>query len=559
MAEFPHAGSGAVDSVNAQTGVVVLDAGDVDADVAGAAASAVAAEATMRAAADTAQTSALTTHQASGDHDSHNDARYDALGAAATEATARGTAVSAEAAARAAADALLIPLTQRGAANGVAALDASGKIASSTLPDLAISTFAGVYATEGALAAASTTTAQLGDWAQVTTDSAGETSTWMRIATAGSTIADWQKLGTPGARVHSVNGQLGTVVLAASDVGAASTSALSSEASTRSAADALLAPLASPALTGTPTAPTPSAADNSTKIATTAYADAALALAVLKSLVTAAGDMIGATGSGVPVRIPIGATDGMVLSVDSGQTSRVRYTSRTVVDTLANIRAVSHSSATKNITYEASDLPGARWVSDGSALKQLSAPDGWCPPIPGKRASTMVAGPFNQVVDVSVGTTNRIKGGRILIPWDGTVSTIWWFVQVTGGNMDLALYDTKATTRALKWAKGSAAVPAQGWRSASPNLAVLAGDQMDGALAADGTTATFLQISGGSSQQAGPIGGWSSYASSIAAETWIWDPGAAPGFASLSAGTGNILESNMSQVGTSPLLILEIT
>lgn len=39
--------------------------------------------------------------------------------------------------------------------------------------------------------------------------------------------------------------------------------------------DAYLAPLASPALTGTPTAPTASAATNSTQIATTAYADAA--------------------------------------------------------------------------------------------------------------------------------------------------------------------------------------------------------------------------------------------------------------------------------------------
>lgn len=39
------------------------------------------------------------------------------------------------------------------------------------------------------------------------------------------------------------------------------------------------APLASPALTGTPTAPTQSAGDNSTKIATTAYADASAASA----------------------------------------------------------------------------------------------------------------------------------------------------------------------------------------------------------------------------------------------------------------------------------------
>ena len=37
------------------------------------------------------------------------------------------------------------------------------------------------------------------------------------------------------------------------------------------AAAATYAPLASPALTGTPTAPTPAAGDNSTKIATTAF------------------------------------------------------------------------------------------------------------------------------------------------------------------------------------------------------------------------------------------------------------------------------------------------
>lgn len=43
------------------------------------------------------------------------------------------------------------------------------------------------------------------------------------------------------------------------------------------AADLLLAPLVSPALTGTPTAPTPTSLDHSTKVATTAYADNAVA------------------------------------------------------------------------------------------------------------------------------------------------------------------------------------------------------------------------------------------------------------------------------------------
>ncbi|WP_353809172.1 hypothetical protein [Agromyces sp. SYSU T00194] len=49
---------------------------------------------------------------------------------------------------------------------------------------------------------------------------------------------------------------------------------------TNEAAIALLAPLASPAFTGNPTAPTPSASDNDTSIATTAFVQAALAALV---------------------------------------------------------------------------------------------------------------------------------------------------------------------------------------------------------------------------------------------------------------------------------------
>lgn len=77
------------------------------------------------------------------------------------------------------------------------------------------------------------------------------------------------------------------------------TSAISAEAVTRAAADALLAPLASPALTGNPTAPTQAPGDNSTKIATDAFVAAALAALVnsspstldtLKELADALGD-----------------------------------------------------------------------------------------------------------------------------------------------------------------------------------------------------------------------------------------------------------------------------
>lgn len=45
------------------------------------------------------------------------------------------------------------------------------------------------------------------------------------------------------------------------------------------------APLASPALTGNPTAPTQTPADNSTKLATTAYVDAAIAAQAKKVII----------------------------------------------------------------------------------------------------------------------------------------------------------------------------------------------------------------------------------------------------------------------------------
>jgi hypothetical protein len=60
--------------------------------------------------------------------------------------------------------------------------------------------------------------------------------------------------------------------------------AVTAEASARTTADGLLAPKASPALTGTPTAPTPAALDNSTKISTTAYSDAAVAVEKTRAL-----------------------------------------------------------------------------------------------------------------------------------------------------------------------------------------------------------------------------------------------------------------------------------
>jgi|SRR5215467_10335531 len=86
--------------------------------------------------------------------------------------------------------------------------------------------------------------------------------------------------------------------------------AVAVEAAARTAADALLAPKASPALTGNPTAPTQSPLDNSTKIATTAYADAAVAVekaARQASLFSADKGFMWSNGAMIPTQA-LGAT-----------------------------------------------------------------------------------------------------------------------------------------------------------------------------------------------------------------------------------------------------------
>lgn len=87
---------------------------------------------------------------------------------------------------------------------------------------------------------------------------------------------------------------------------------------------ALKADLASPALTGDPTAPTQAQGNNSTRLATTAYVQTEAGLLVPKSTVTTKGDLIVATGAGAVTRRAVG-TNGQVLTADSAQTDGLKW------------------------------------------------------------------------------------------------------------------------------------------------------------------------------------------------------------------------------------------
>ena len=103
---------------------------------------------------------------------------------------------------------------------------------------------------------------------------AGEITAGAGLAKTGNTLsigASPALTGTPTAPTASAltdNTQLATTAYA--------DSAVAVETSRAETAEALKAPLASPALTGTPTAPTRSALTSNTDIATTAYADSAV-------------------------------------------------------------------------------------------------------------------------------------------------------------------------------------------------------------------------------------------------------------------------------------------
>lgn len=115
--------------------------------------------------------------------------------------------VDAEAAARAAADALLIPLAQRGAANGVATLGGDSKVPTAQLPAIAISDYLGAVASQAAMLAL---VGQRGDWA-TRTDLAA---TFILAGDDPTILANWVALPTPADAVLSVDGATGAVVLA---------------------------------------------------------------------------------------------------------------------------------------------------------------------------------------------------------------------------------------------------------------------------------------------------------------------------------------------------------
>jgi hypothetical protein len=137
------------------------------------------------------------------------------------------------------------------------------------------------------------------------------------VARTTATQVVVQAVGT--SPVTSVAGKTGAVILDESDITnlvtdlsnlntdiAINATAIATETARAEAAEALLAPLASPVLTGAPKAPTQPPLDNSTNIATTAYTD--LAVAVEKTRALGAEALLAPLASPALTGVPVAPT-----------------------------------------------------------------------------------------------------------------------------------------------------------------------------------------------------------------------------------------------------------
>lgn len=256
--------------------------------------------------------------------------------------------------AAAVADAAL-PASQKGAPNGVATLGADGLVPTAQIPALAITdTF--TAASQSAMLALSG--AEKGDIC-VRSDGAG---TFVLTASPPSTLSNWTRLNAPTDAVTSVNGQTGTVVLAAADVGA-----------------------------------------------------------VAATVLTAKGDLLARTSS-APTRLAVGA-NGTVLTADSTQAAGVKWAAASgggsTPGAWTNITSFASGVAATGGSY---NTPSCRLGADGSTVQLRGVISVTSTVSAGATALTLPAG-FAPTKTVGVVVGGSQTGGAAALATAATINT----------------------------------------------------------------------------------------------------------------------------------------
>ncbi len=168
---------------------------------------------------------------------------------------------------------------------------------------------------------------------------------------------------------------LGRVLVTNASAGAYSAYFFGSEiqGALSSGALASYAPLASPALTGTPIAPTPSAGDNSTKIATTAFVNNGLTAPLATSFWSTGSTSVSFNSTsnkaqlwGFTVPYPITTTK-VTVGIVAADTGACTYDIG-ILNTSGNIVAHIGNTSAATLGFTSTGTKTVNWASSGTAL-----------------------------------------------------------------------------------------------------------------------------------------------------------------------------------------------
>lgn len=178
---------------------------------------------------------------------------------------------------------------------------------------------------------------------------------------------------------------------------------------------------------------------------------------------------------------------------------------------------------------------------------------------PGQLGDNVVA-PFHPALangSMSTGFANGAVGCRVKVPKSGQLRDLTVFQVASSGNVSVGVFDTGdalAGSRTRLWSTGSIACPAaNGWRTVGdPNIAVVAGQELDFLFAADNLTATIARA-------AAVVGDLN-----LPASFWPAAGGASPKLgvrptAGMMPLPATITEANMVSIGTVPMIIARIS
>lgn len=230
-----------------------------------------------------------------------------------------------------------------------------------------------------------------------------------------------------------------------------------------------LAPLASPALTGTPTSPTPTQGDSSTKIATTAFVsqNSGISVTTINPVLATQSLALPSFAGGA---FAITLTQNTTLSITGASSSVEANVDIWLTQDVVGSRTVTWPGS---ITWLAGSAPTLPTGPGLSMLVSLVSKDGgttWYgyynsgqgafPPWPG----TWFSSPMLGNVGNKTHTANTLYGAAFIVPGQATLTGfIYYSAGTTSGNMLISLFNSAGTLVAssASTAQGAANAPHQ--------------------------------------------------------------------------------------------------